>query len=93
MLANRKEKNGGPPRTRNRRELGDGDNDIPPDQGEHKIWGLHWLFRAMSVVDLYLLDFCLGFSTGRYIYFWTVLKEDMWQEDSKGSEGPYSTST
>ncbi len=74
---NRKVSNNGLSGPSNCRECGDGDNDIPPDQGKYKIWGLHRILRTMSVVDVHIRDFCLGFSTGRYIYFWNVLKENM----------------
>lgn len=93
VLANRKERYGGTSTTRNRGECCDGDNDIPPDQREHKIWGLHWLLRTMSVVDLYILNFCLGFSAGRYIYFWNVLKENFGPEDCESSEEYYKRTT
>ena len=93
VLKNRKEQNGGPSPTRNRGECSDGDNDIPPDQGKYKVWGLHRFLRAMSVVDVYLLNFCLGLSAGRYIYFWNVLKENFGSEDYESREEHYKRTT
>jgi len=57
------------------------DNDIPPDEGEYKSRRLHWILRTMSVVELHILDFCLGFSSGRYSYFFNVLKENIRPQD------------
>ena len=59
------------------------DNDIPPDEGEYKSRRLHWILRTMSVVELHILNFCVGFSTGRYIYFWHLLQQTEANDERK----------
>ena len=55
----------------------DGHNYISPNERKYKGGSLYGVLRAMYVVDVHILNFCLGFSTGRYIYFWNVLKENL----------------
>jgi hypothetical protein len=59
----------------NRGEHRHGANDISTVEGQYKIWCLQWIRRAMFMADIHILNFCVGFSTGRYIYFWNLLQK------------------
>ena len=69
-------------RTRHRRKHGDGPNDISIVKGQYPLWCLQRLRRAMSLADIHILNFCVGFSTGRYIHIWNLLQET--RTDGKG---------
>ena len=77
----RKETANGLSGSRYRGESNNCDNDIPPDEREHSSRGIHGILRTMSVVDVHILNFCLGFSAGRYNYFWNVLQENISMEN------------
>lgn len=77
----RKETANGLSGSRYRGEFNDCGDDIPPDDRKDKGWSVHGILRTMSVADIHILNFCLGFSAGRYNYFWNVLQENISMEN------------
>jgi len=67
----------------NRGKPGHGANNISSRKRKHKIWSLQRIRRAMSLADIHILNFCVGFSTGRYIYFWNLLQQTEANDERK----------